>query len=224
MFLFLFILTTNFSKCSGQKYSDFIPKEFRYPDSKIGAGKIFIYEDSITKQRRFENLRILNSNGKQFKTTKSYDSISISDSIKSFNGRVVERYNFFLNKGGSPIKAEDLEDTVINNGHRLGSHLSQIRYETDALIYTASSKEEFLKDTTITWQGNQLPSLVLFGNSKVEIKAKADTSVSQVLEVHLKFYYAKYLGLIQYSIQFTDHTGKENHGLWKLKRIDDMKN
>jgi hypothetical protein len=216
------MFTIIFTKCSGQKSSDFIPKEFKYPVSKIGAGKIFIYENSLTKQKRFEILQTLNKDGKQFLMIKSYDSTTLTDSAIYLNDRSVEHYNFVLNKGGNPIKAY-LKETIIGNGHKLGILSSQIRYETDALIYIATTKEKFLKDTTITWQGNQLPSIIIAGNSKIEIKAKADTSVSQVLETHLKFYYAKGIGPIQHSIQFTDHTGKENYGLWKLARIDDMK-
>jgi hypothetical protein len=222
--LSLFVLAAIFIKCSAQKPTDFIPKEFRYPDDKIGAGITFIYQDSLTAQRTFENFQIVNRDGKRFKATIKYDSNSVNDSVLYLNGRVVEHYNFFLNKGGNPIKAENLQDTVTNNGHKLGVHSSQIRYRTDALIYTATTKEEYLKDTTINWQGKQLPSLVTSGNSRVEIKVIADTTVSQVMEVHLRFYYAKDVGLIRYSIQFTDHTGKDNYGLWKLERIDDMKN
>lgn len=222
--LSLFVLAAFFIKCSAQKPTDFIPKEFRFPDDKIGSGKTFTFQDSLTAQRTFENFQIVNRDGKRFKATIKYDSNSVSDSVLYLDGRVIEHYNFFLNKGGNPIKAENLQDTVINNGHRLGIHSSQIRYGTDALIYTATTKEEFLKDTTITWQRKQLPSLVTSGNSRVEIKVKADPTVSQVMEVHLRFYYAKEVGLIRYSIQFTDHTGKDNYGLWKLEKIDDMKN
>jgi hypothetical protein len=224
MLLFFFMLTIIFTKCTVQKPNDFIPKEFYYPASKIGTGKIFIYENSLTKQRRFESWQMLIINGKQFKINKSYDSSSISDSVIYLDDRVVEHYDFSLNKGGNPIKAENLQDTVINNGHRLGIHMEKIRYETEELINTATSRVEFLKDTTFTWQGNQLPSIITSGNSKIEIKVKADTSVSKAMEVYLKLYYAKGIGPIQYSIQFTDHTGKENYGLWKLVRIDDMKN
>jgi hypothetical protein len=221
--LSLFVLTAIFIKCSAQKPTDFIPKEFRYPDDKIGAGKTFIYQDSLTAKRSFENLQIVNRDGKRFKMIKEYDSNSVSDSAIYLEDRVVEHYNFILNNG-SPIKAENLQDTVTNNGHRLGVHSSQIRYKTDALIYTATNREEFLKDSTINWQGKQLPSLVTSGNSRIEIKVKADTTVSQVMEVHMRFYYAKEVGLIRYSIQFTDHTGKDNYGIWKLERIVDMKN
>jgi hypothetical protein len=223
--LSLLIFAPILIRCSAQKPANFIPKEFEYPDDTIGAGKTFIYEDSLTKRQHYENLQILDSNGKKLKITKSYDSSSVSDSVRYLDDKLVEHYNFFLNKGGNPIKAENLQDTVTNNEHRLGVHSSQIRYRTDALIYTATTKEEFLKDTTITWQGKQLPSLVTSGNSRVEIKVKADTTVSEVMEVHLRFYYARNVGLIRYSIQFTDHTGKDSYGLWKLEKIDDdMKN
>jgi hypothetical protein len=219
--LSLFVFAAIFIKCSAQKPIDFIPKEFRYSDDKIGGGKTFIYQDSLTAQRTFEKFQFVNRDGKRFKAIIKYDSSSVSDSVLYLDGRVVEHYNFFLNKGGNPIKAENFQDIVTNNGHRLGVHSSQIKYGTDALIYTATTKEEFLKDTTITWQEKRLPSLVTSGNSRVEIKVKADPTVSQMMEVHLRFYYAKGVGLIRYSIQFTDHTGKDNYGLWKLERIDE---
>lgn len=221
--LFFFVLAIC-TKCSSQRFNDFIPKEFHYPSDKIGAGKTFVYQDSLSNKLRFEDLRILNTNGRQFNITKSYDSISISDSIKYLNGKVVERYNYFLNVGGNPIRAEILQDTILYNARRSGIHLSQIRYSTHKLIYTMASKEEVLKDTVMTWQGNQVSCLATIGYSNVEIKAEADTSVRQSITVRLKFYYAKNIGLIQYSVQFTDQYGKDNFGLWKLRSIDDIKN
>lgn len=198
--------------------------EFQYPESKIHSGKTFIYEDSLTKKQTFESLQFRNINGKKLKVSKSFDSNSISDSVIYFGNGITEHYNFFMNKNGSPVKGDMLQEKVTRNGHRLGIYSAQIRYITDDLIFTTTTKEEFLKDTIITWQSNQITSLVISTNSTIEIKVKADTILSHMIEVHSRLYYSKNVGLIRYSVQFTDHTGKDNYTLWKLARIDDMKN
>ena len=218
-YFFLLLLSYIF-KCSDNNPGNFIPEEFEYPDSKIGAGKTFVYRNNLTKQQAFEDRKIFNINGQHFLVLKRYNSISVSDSIKLLNGKAIEVYTFM---NGNPIKEETLEDTVMNNGQRLGIHLEQSRYLADQLLYTITSKEQFLKDTTAVWANNQLPCIVIQTNTKVEIKVNLDTSLHHAIEVFSKLYYAKSIGLIKYSIQFTDHTGKDNYGLWELEDIKNIR-
>jgi len=202
----------------------FIPQEYRYPDSKIGAGKTFIYQNSVTDKRIFRDFRNLDSNGQHFLIVKSYDSASVSDSTKYLNDKVVDVYNFYMNQDRSPVRAELILDTVLNKEQKLGVHITKDRYQAKELTYIINAKEQYLKDTTMTWEGKPLPCLVTLASANIEIKVKADTSVNYSLRTFSRFYYAKGIGEIRYTIQFTDHTGKDNYDMWDLKNIRDIKN
>jgi hypothetical protein len=221
---FVFILITIFSRSFGQGLTNFIPKEYTYPTNRMGAGKIFTYEDSLVGKQTFTEVRVSTKNGKRFRSTKGYSLDSKSDSTVYWEDGSAEHYIFFLGNGIDPIKGENIRDTIIRNGQKLGVHSTQITYQTDATICTATSREDFLKDTTMAWKGNLLPTLIVSGNSMLEIKAKEDPSLRHLIEVQLLFYYAKGIGLVQYNIHFTDHTGQENSGFWKLKSIEDVRN
>ena len=202
----------------------FIPDGFQYPDNKIEKGKTFVYQNNSTQERTFKDLRTLDMDGQHFQTLKSYDSNSVSDSVKLLNGKSFETFNFFMNKGRNPIKAENLKDTILNNGQKLGIHLTERKYQTEQIQYLTTSQEQYLKDTTIIWENSKLLCLVTQANAKIEIKVKADTSINHLTKVVSNFYYAKDIGLIKYSIQFTDQNGKDNYGLWELKSIKNIVN
>jgi len=217
-FLLLFI-----NKCSDNS-NYFIPNDFQYPENKIEMGKTFVYQNNATQELTFIDLKILDINGQHFQTLKSYDSNSVSDSLKLLNGRTFEIFNFFMNKGGNPVKAENLKDTILNNGKKLGIRLTERKYETEQLQYVTTSQEQFLKDTTVVWENSKLPCLVTQTNAKIKIKVNADTSINHLTEVASEFYYAKGIGVIKYTVQFTDHNGKENYGVWELKSIKNINN
>jgi len=202
----------------------FIPDDFQYPDNKIGMGKTFVYQNSATQEVTFKDLKILNVNGQHFQTLKSYDSSSAGDSVKSLNGRTFETFNFFMNKGGNPVKAENLKDTILKNGQKLGIHLTERKYEAEDLRYIVTSQEQFLKDTTVVWENSELPCLVTQANAEIRIEVKADTSINHLIEETSEYYYAKGIGVIKYTNQFIDHNGKDNYDVWELKSIKKIKN
>jgi len=202
----------------------FIPDDFQYPESKIGMGKTFVYKNSATDELTFDDLKILDIDGHHFQTLKSYDSKSVHDSVKLLNGKVFETFNFFMNKGGDPIKAENLKDTILNNGLKLGIHLTERKYEAEELRYLINSQEQFLKDTTVVWENAELPCLVIQVHAEIRIEAKTDTSINHSIEQTSECYYAKGIGIIKYTSQFIDHDRKDNYDVWELKSIEDIKN
>lgn len=218
LLLFLFI-----NRCSDKKNDHyFIPEDFQYPYNKIGVGKTFVYQNSLTKEQTFEDLRTLDIGGKHFETLKSYNANSVNDSVKLLNGKVFETFIFFMSSGGHFVKAETVKDSILNNNLKLGVHVTERKFEANGVQYITTSQEKFLKDTTIIWENTRLPCLVTQSNKKIEVIDKAATAVNNFINVIANFYYAKGIGVIKYSIQFTDQYGKANYGLWELKSIKNI--
>ena len=199
----------------------FIPEEFEYPDTKIGTGKTFVYQNIKNKQEIFKELKLVNSNGNNYRTLKSYDIHSASDSVKSLNGVTIEVFNFFMAGDGNVTKGQKMRDTILHNEQKLGTHISEWTFNTEGLLYTTISEERYLKDTTIIWQNKDLPCLVTKGNAKIELQVKANTSIKHTTNVSGIFYHAKGIGIFKYSIAFIDHDGKENNNTFELTSIND---
>lgn len=218
-FLFLsFIINA----CSNKVDTKFIPKEFDFSDDKIGYGKTFIYKNFNTNQETFKDLKIINKNGKSYRTVKSYDSRSVSDSAIIYNGHTIELHNFFMSGDGKITKGEKLQDTVVSGNGKLGAHLTKWTYRTSQLIYTTSSEEKFIKDTSISWQGNQLKCIVTQANGNISLQTINDVSANNQTAVVSRLYFAEGIGLIKFSIVFTNHNGKYSNNNWELITIKEV--
>ena len=65
---FLFIIFVS-NSCSTHLIR-FIPKDFEYPDNKIGAGKTFVYYNIDSNQTEFRNIRLIND--KDYRSITTY--------------------------------------------------------------------------------------------------------------------------------------------------------
>jgi hypothetical protein len=214
--LFLIFVTNS---CSPDLTS-FIPKDFDYPDNKIGAGKTFVYKNIDSNQYNFKDIRLIND--KSYRSIREYDNHSVSDSLITYNGRTIEVYNFFMSGDGTITKGEKLQDTIVKTNDKLGKHLSKWIYRTSQALNTTYSEEAFIKDTNINWQNQPLQCLETQANANVTFQMINNPSVTHNIPVTSKFYYAKGLGLIKFSIAFTDHNGKYINNTWNLINIKDI--
>jgi len=214
--LFLICITNS---CSPDLTS-FIPKDFDYPDNKIGDGKTFVYKNGDSNEYTFRDVRLINDKG--YRSIKSYNNLSISDSIITYNDRAVEEYNFFMSGDGKITRGEKSQDTIVKNNDKLGKHLTKWTYRTSQLINIVYAEERYIKDTMINWQNQPLQCLVTQADANVIFQAINNSSSKHGLKVASKLYYAKGIGLIKYSIAFTDHTGKFSNKTWSLISIKNI--
>ncbi len=215
---FLFLILVNKS-CSQDK-TNFIPKNFDYPDNKIGNGKTFVYKNFQTNKESFQNLRLINSEG-YYSVTISNNN-SIGDSLIIYNSKVIERYNFFMSGNSTITKGEKLLDTILNNNDKWGKYLTKWAYRTTQLLYTTQTEEKYIKDTIYEWQGQSLQCLVTQRNTSTIIQAINDTSLNHNTAVIYKFYYAKGIGIIKTTTEFTDHNGEYVNDTWTLESIREI--
>jgi hypothetical protein len=206
----------------------FIPKDFDYPDNKIGAGKTFVYQDVDLNKYMFKDIKLINAEDQRYITTYYYrmpDSTgrSVSDSIVTSNGRTIEVYNFWMSGDNKIIKGEKLGDTILDNNGKLGKHSTKWMFHTTQSLYTTNSEEKYTKDTMINWQNQSFPCLVTQANSHIISQAISNSGFNYNTAITSRFYYAKGIGLIRFSTEFTDYYGKHHNNLWNLVRIRDIK-
>jgi len=221
-YITFFFLVLFSNACVKKTSVYFIPKEFNFSDDKIGKGKLFIYENRMKNKVIFESVKLLNDNGKIFRITKRYDSLKVSDSTLIYNGQVIESYNFFISQNSKPIKAYELQDTVIYNHERLGVRYFNCKYLSDKTLNTINVDERFLKDTSIYWDDSLLPCIVTKSACLIRVQAKNDSTKELHVKAIQSRYFAKGIGLIRYEIDFTDHDGNKNNDCWNLKAIKEI--
>jgi hypothetical protein len=212
---YLFLVFTIYS-CSTDLHR-FIPEDFDYPNNKIGAGKTYVYWNRDSSQYHFDDIRIINDKG--YRSIRSYGDDSIGDSIITSNGRTIEVYNFFLSRDRKGIKGEKLQDITLNNNHKLGKHLTEWSYQASKILCTTKLEEEYVKDTAINWQNHPLECLVTRATG---ILRYSDSKSNHQTTYAFKYYYAKGIGVIRYSNEFTDYHGKYHSNTWNLASIKDI--
>jgi hypothetical protein len=223
-FIILLFVALSLNKCSDKKSNYFIPQEFQYPENKIEKGKTFIYQNALRKKITFRSVELSNINGQKYLISKEFDSTSTTDSAIFLNGKILEDYNFVLNGGNSATKAIIAEDTVINNGLKLGKHVKEYIFQTPATSVIINIEDIFIKDTSCIWQGKTLDCLEIQSVAKVKFNSLTDTSFKYLLNASNLMYYAKGVGLIKYIIQFRNLNGIDEYGDWELKEIKDVEN
>jgi len=212
------------NKCSDKKSNYFIPEEFQYPENKIEKGKTFIYQNALRKKITFRSIKLLNINERKYFISKEFDSTSTTDSAIFFKGKILEDYNFVLNGGHGATKASIAEDTVINNGSKLGKHVTEYIFNTPTTSMIVNVEDIFVKDTSCIWQGKTLDCLEIQSLAKVQFNSLTDTLSKYFLNASNLMYYAKGVGLIKYIIQFRNHNGIDEYGDWELKEIKNVEN
>jgi len=192
----------------------FIPEDFDYPNNKIGAGKTYVYRNRDSSQYHFNDIKIINDQG--YRSIRNYGDDSIGDSIITYNGRTIEVYNFFLSRDRKGIKGEKLQDIILSNNDKLGKHLTEWSYRAPKILCRTRLEEEYVKDTTINWQSHPLECLVTRATGILRYRL---SNSNYQTTYAFKYYYAKGIGVIRYSNEFTDHYGKYHSNTWDLVSI-----
>lgn len=213
-FFLLFLFTI---RCSpAQKHKSFIPVEYHYPFNKIGKGKTKVYQNTESAGQLFSNVKTKKISGKSYLFTTQYVSGSKIDSSVFVNDNLVDNYTF---ADGKIIKNEVEEDVIIGNGRKLGQHKVNIIYNTASSIVSSEIEEEYLKDTSLYWQGTPADCLVIKATVSQVSPGNNNFLSGQKHKTNLTSYYAKGLGLIRFQ-----RNDGFNVSMWYLKEIRDIIN
>lgn len=220
----LIILLALISCESTKKKTGFLPKEYSYPIEQIGNGKTLVYRKvGATNQTSFKDLQLITEPGGQFLLSKQYSADAKFDSSKTtIDNKLIETFTFLLSDTTDnkqlPIKGEIKEDKVIDNGTKFGQSVYKIVYTGNENVVTISSVEEYLKDTILTWQDEQLDCIVTSMKSKIEFSNTTNPFAKQEIEYKGDSYFAKGIGLIRYTSQT-----KNDFSIWELIESKDTK-
>ena len=236
--LFLLLAVLAFASCQSHKENEpigenksqrkiqrFIPEEYRYPLDKIGKGKTFVFKivgslnDSL-----FYNVQPLTEAGTQYVSVTRYTSRQKIDSLKlTVKDKIMEVFSFRSpdpgDTGRQCMREEIKEDTVIDNGTKLGKFFYNVAYAGKTNKLTSSTEEEYLKDTILPWQGKQISCIVIKVKYREEIGPKLIPLLSRDIgKSSGELVYAKGIGRFQFT---WNDEGKLTQ--WQLVDIRDIK-
>jgi hypothetical protein len=236
--LFLLLAVLAFASCQSHKETEsvgekksqrkiqrFIPEEYRYPLNKIGNGKTFVYKTMGTlNDSLFYDVQLTTEAGTKYLLVTLYTSRIKLDSFKlTTEDNPIEIFKFrspdLSDTSRQCIQGEIKEDTVIDNGTKLGKLFYNVAYagKTDKL--TINTEGEYLKDTILPWQGKQISCIVIKTKDKREIGPKLIPLLSREIGRNSgELFYAKGIGRLQFTWQ-----NKEKLTQWQLVDIRDLK-
>jgi hypothetical protein len=200
--LLILILTLTTIGCSEKNESIEITK-YNYPTDKLGDGKIFVYRNPQTLNQTYTENRIIEENGDKFILSKQYSDKEKWDSTKwIINGnkiKLLETYWFYvsdsLDKNAELIKGEILRQEQLDNGDAL-----ELRYKLPTNIYnTIKTKDQFVKDTVLVWDGQQIECKKYIGQIEMETEHIWIPFIGRESKSVVTKYYGKNLGLIKYT-------------------------
>jgi hypothetical protein len=220
--IFFLISFTFLTSCSQQKSNYFIPKEFEYPDDSIADGKTFVYRDSINNKYKYEDLRLLNNGSKKLRSILSYTNEYKTDSQIYFNGNLIESYNQLSTVEPKMYKGEIIGDIIINKSGVKEKHDLQL-YRNNVVSLKRYLIETYVKDTSILWMGNYLNCYMTKGEARLE-RSSSYASLNYDQKAVIYFFLAKQIGLIKYSIEYTDNKKEFHNIVWTLSAIENISN
>ena len=199
------------------QYKAFVPLEFEYPESILTSPKTYVYKNTITGTLRYKDVSFEKKDNDIVIHWKEYDGSPLIDSCTEINDKSLDHY---LTMNGQAIKAVVTEDSVYQDGSRLGEKVQTLYFNlnTDISLLT-SIHSFFLKDTTIKWQDKSVPCIVIqsfYGqkltNSLFPDKPKEVNGVAY-------YYFGKDVGLLMYRSEM-----EKEKSTWQLVEIKDKKN
>ncbi len=181
---------------------NYIPIEYQYPLFKIGKGKLIFYEKTGSNRQDFTTkIKLIEEIGVKYLIISNYAYGSIIDSSKiSIGGKLVEKYDFDLlhNINVKSLKAEIIEDKIINNENKYGKRISKLRYTFLNKKINITEEEKYLYDTIVNYNGLQLKCFVTETKSKIQYEDKGEKIAEEI--VKKKSYFVKERGLFCYKI------------------------
>jgi hypothetical protein len=214
------LLSISVAGCSGQKRPYFMPKTFEYPDDSIGEGKTFTYHDSAHNQDTYIDLRSFMMGRDTLRSYLRYNAKSRIDSQIINHGQLIETFDQLSTRHPRLFKGEQVLDLTIDDGTKLGKNKKSWTYHNDNLTLAISSESQFVKDTSMLWQGRLLPCLVIHSDGKMDVRSKKYASLNYTSTVLYYGYYAKSIGLIKYILAFTDRKKVDHYQRWNLASIE----
>lgn len=212
-----FIFICLFESCHSQRDDEtFIPKEYQYPEDSILNGKTFVYQKSGTSEKNYTDFKLKIIDNKKWLISVQYSADKTEDSVLTLNDKTKEIYSFSFNDG-KPLNGLVAQDTVINDGTKLGKRIKRTVFKTDDYTSDNTSQLEYLKDTIFTWKSRKIDCIVMKAVSTTQLINNSDSSRQALSSFH-NLYFGKNIGLVKYS---TDY--KEEHYMFELTEINDIK-
>ncbi len=194
------LLTCIFFSCNDKlKDTAYIPSAYSYPIDSLNPSRTFTYVKSGTIDENYIDFKLLNYPEKTLISKRQYTHAIIIDStIIEKNDKLVEIFVFGI-VDSSMAKGEIIQDTIINNNAKIGIRERLRVYRGKDFTYNMYSKEEYVTDTTISWQNKIVDCIKISAVSKNIISSTKDTSQkTEFLSFH-NFYYGKNIGLLRYT-------------------------
>ena len=206
-------LTIFLFSCTQSKYKGFfIPKEYEYPEDSLLNKKTFTYEDISIGKIIYCDYVLKNKNliETHYSNSKTYDSTIYC------NGKTIETYSSPFDEKVL-IKCNIIQDTIIKNETKFGKRVRTTFLTEDSSSVLSSVISEYLNDTSLTWNNQTIPCVVVRQHCKDEYRDGKD-SMTDILLYSQTGYYGKHIGLIKYTIYF--HNKADTI---ELKQINDKK-
>lgn len=190
----------------------FVPLEYEYPLTVLSTPKTYVYKNTITSEYRYKDISRTDKQGKVIITWKEYDSSPLVDFSTEINDKTIDHY---LSINGQKIKEVTREDSVYNNGSRLGEKIQSGSFTLNpSMIFSFTFKSRFLKDTVLQWQGKNIHCLIIESNSRQVAENPLEPLQKKEMDGRTIYFFGKNVGLIKY-------TSTGNYGLtdWELQEI-----
>jgi len=211
-FLILFL---SFSYSSAQQKEIWIPIQYHYPFNKVGKGKTKVYQNLKTAEQVFSDVHTQIVFNKRYLYSTQYALDKKIDSSVFVNDKLIENYGFY---NGRIIRREIKEDTIIDNGKKYGQHVFNMIEKTNDIIHFINRTEEYIKDTSLNWQGKELDCIVIKAINIEVFQSKNNPSSKQERKINYIFYHAKGIGLVKFIRNDTNEAST-----WVLKAIREIK-
>ena len=190
----------------------FLPLDYEYPPSLLSTPKTYVYKNEKTGAIRFKDIMLERTGNDITIHWKEYDNSPIGDSATELNDKTHDHYMLM---NSSAIKAVVGEDSVYNDGSRLGERVQTIYFNlSDEISLFASYRSSFLKDTTINWKERLVPCLVVQSYQMQRLTNSLFPDKPKELNGIIYYYFGKDVGLLMYRSE-----SPEDQSTWQLIEI-----
>jgi hypothetical protein len=212
-----FIVSALIFTCKKVKTDNpFIPRDYYFPQDKIGNGKTFVFIDQNTGDTSYQDLYFKYRDNTKYLVVKAYRANSVEDSLIYLDYKLKESYSYFFGKTEAR-KAEILQDTVIENGKKLGKEILKVKFKSDSTLLTIISESEFLKDTTFIWKGALIPTLVIKTTYNNTVQSNMDNETQKVFKLEFLTYQGEKTGTLRFKVLTTREGYPKNIDLIEIK-------
>lgn len=219
-FLLISFLAPFITYCQVKKKDRFYPAEYLYPLNKLGKGKTYVYEDIGGTQYNYTDVIPMRDHNQPVIAIRHRTTSQTVDSlICSENWLLLDSYLFLPGSGSKALKGKILEDDVIDDGSRLGKHISRTEYSDPGFVLTVATESVFVKDTVIYWQDKKFDCIKTHEPTTIKFKSTKDSSNTRQMEIIFDGFLAKGIGAIRYTGGLPEKP--ETFVLMEIREIDD---